>query len=96
MRETWRYDHMENQHLSMSEFWDETGEQWFVQFASRSSYEYDIAGRVLSISYADYYMDQWFPLGQNSQPLRRLGQACCHHRAGVGSCGWQMGEQLAR
>lgn len=64
MRETWRYDHMDNQYLSMSEFWDVNSEQWYMIFASRSSHEYDSAGRVLSITYADYYMDQWFPWGR--------------------------------
>jgi len=64
MREIWRYDHMDNQYLSMTEFWDENGEQWYLNFASRSSYAYDSAGRVLSITYAEYYMDQWFPWGR--------------------------------
>lgn len=64
MREIWRYDQMDNQQLYLNEFWDVTNEQWFLQFASRSFYEYNNNGQVVSITYADYYMDQWFPWGR--------------------------------
>lgn len=64
MREIWRYDQMDNQQLYLNEFWDVTNEQWFLQFATRSFYEYNDLGQVVSITYADYYMDQWFPWGR--------------------------------
>jgi hypothetical protein len=61
MRETWRFDLMDNQYLYLNDFWDIVGEQWLLQFASRASHEYDSTGRILSITYADYYNNQWFP-----------------------------------
>lgn len=64
MREIWRYDQMDNLQLYLSEFWDVTNEQWFLQFGSRSFYEYDSNGQIESITYANYFIDQWLPWGR--------------------------------
>lgn len=64
MRETWRYDSYGNEYLYLNDFWDISSAQWLLQFANRASHEYDSAGNVLSITYADYYNDQWFPFSR--------------------------------
>lgn len=64
MRQTWRYDQMDNLHLHLYDFWDNADMAWILQFGSRSYHEYNANNQITSITYAEYYSNQWNPWGR--------------------------------